>query len=67
MARHAPEHDEIEQRKRQAETETHEGRAGRAHDALQVFLHGGADILKEGRSDGDDYPGFHGCELARGS
>ncbi|MNL67371.1 hypothetical protein D3C87_1919450 [compost metagenome] len=61
---HLPEHEQVEQRKRQAEAETHEGCARRAHDALQVFLHGGADVLKERGSDGDEDPGFHGSELA---
>ncbi|MCY1240891.1 hypothetical protein D9M72_537630 [compost metagenome] len=64
---HLPEQKQIERGERQAEAEAHEGCARRAHDAFQVFLHGRADILKECRSDGDEDPGFHGCELARGS
>lgn len=61
-ARHLPEQEQIKEGERQAEAEPHEGCAGRAHDAFQVFLHGRADILKECRGDGDEDPGFHGCE-----
>ena len=62
----APEDRQIEKRERHAVTEAHERRPGRAHHALQVFLHGGADVLQKGSRDGDDDPGLHLCGLACG-
>ena len=55
-----PQASDEEQRKGKAEAETHEGRAGRAHHALQVLLRRRTQILQEGGGDGDGNPEFHG-------
>ena len=45
---------------RAAEAEPHEGRAVRAHDALEVLLQRRPQVLQEGGGNGDRYPEFHG-------
>src|SRR5690606_760726 len=48
-------------RERQAESEAHEGGAGRTHDAFQVLLRRRTQILQEGGGYRDRNPEFHGC------
>ena len=53
-------HGDENKREGKAEAETHEGRSGRAHHGLQMFLHRRAQVLQKRGGDGDGDPEFHG-------
>ena len=61
LDKHLPSEDALH-----AEAEAHKSRTRRPHSAFEMFLHGGTDVLEEGRRDCDENPDFHILPLTRG-